>query len=1088
MSTVKLTLENLLKIYLDSNNFLVENQIPELEVKFGTRGVKKITKIDFDNVIKQLLFKGFNFLGESKYYLRTITKDIRTEIEGLNNIRDYCKVNHLPVEIPSQGYKFLEKKVMNLEEGIKTIVNFDEFNFRVAFNLETEISSDSPQIRRLLETWHENEKFYRLINRFTMVHPDYPVLIDLSIVRETTKNNLRESNIFNQPQKYEIEVELNNTILSSSSKEETSASLEILIKKISKMVLSGLQGTNFPISNTEQIEVLNSYLQLIKGKSYEYTTNGKPIDFIGPSSYTLQLSNIVPESSSSKIPNIRKNYTVTDKADGDRKLLYVSSNGKLYLITTTLNVQFTGAETKKKEYFNSLIDGEHIIHDKNKKFINLYGAFDIYFINKEDVRRNEFVPSEDKSKINYRLPMLVEFLRNLKITLVNSKELPPIKIVSKKFCAENEKNTIFKCCYTIQKEIDQGLYEYNTDGFIFTQSNLGVGLNAPDEIPKSHKITWDHSFKWKPAEYNTVDFLITIKKLPTGIDFIGNIFQDGTNTSAIDQILQYKTIILRVGYDERKHGYINPCENIKNDQIPRFHNLEDANTYRPVQFFPSNPYDPDAGITNIVLKLDDKSKNQMLTEENEIIEDETIVEFRYDITREKGWRWIPLRIRYDKTAEYRAGHKNFGNAYHVAQSNWKSIHNPITIEMLTSGNGIPEESGDDEIYYDKPKGNSNTRPLRDFHNLYVKRKLIMGVSNPGDTLIDYAVGKGGDIPKWRSAELSFVFGIDLSKDNIENRLDGICVRYLKSKQNYRSTPDGLFIQGNSSKNIRNLSAQFTENGKTITKAIFGEGPKDEALLGKGIYKAYGIGTDGFNISSIQFGIHYMFENINILENFLINVAECTKLNGYFVGTSFDGKKIFELLKDKKQNETLVIRDDKNKEILLELTKLYDRNEIADNISCLGYGINVFQESINKTFKEYLVNYDYLQQVLEKFGFVPLSSEELKTLKSGLPSSIGNFDELFNGLKEEIQRNPKKKNEYGSALNLKLSEQKISFLNKYFIFKKVRNVNISDITINLTQQTENEVTELSNNSAELQETIKKIKPKKSVVVEKKLRNN
>ena len=41
----------------------------------------------------------------------------------------------------------------------------------------------------------------------------------------------------------------------------------------------------------------------------------------------------------------------------------------------------------------------------------------------------------------------------------------------------------------------------------------------------------------------------------------------------------------------------------------------------------------------------------------------------------------------------------------------------------------------------------------------------------GNTLIDYAVGKGGDFPKWIEAGLSFVFGIDISKDNIENRLN-----------------------------------------------------------------------------------------------------------------------------------------------------------------------------------------------------------------------------------------------------------------------------------------------------------------------------
>ena len=54
------------------------------------------------------------------------------------------------------------------------------------------------------------------------------------------------------------------------------------------------------------------------------------------------------------------------------------------------------------------------------------------------------------------------------------------------------------------------------------------------------------------------------------------------------------------------------------------------------------------------------------------------VEFSYDKTRENHFKWVPLRVRYDKTAEYRRGLKNFGNSYLVANSNWYSIHNPIT--------------------------------------------------------------------------------------------------------------------------------------------------------------------------------------------------------------------------------------------------------------------------------------------------------------------------------------------------------------------------------------------------------------------------
>ena len=39
---------------------------------------------------------------------------------------------------------------------------------------------------------------------------------------------------------------------------------------------------------------------------------------------------------------------------------------------------------------NTIIDGEHILHDKVGKFINKYMAFDVYHINKKDVRAEAF--------------------------------------------------------------------------------------------------------------------------------------------------------------------------------------------------------------------------------------------------------------------------------------------------------------------------------------------------------------------------------------------------------------------------------------------------------------------------------------------------------------------------------------------------------------------------------------------------------------------------------------------------------------------------------------------------------------------------
>lgn len=215
----------------------------------------------------------------------------------------------------------------------------------------------------------------------------------------------------------------------------------------------------------------------------------------------------------------------------------------------------------------------------------------------------------------------------------------------------------------------------------------------------------------------------------------------------------------------------------------------------------------------------------MFSEENEVFEDNTIVEFRYDLSREGQWRWVPLRVRYDKTSEFRRGIRNYGNAYHVANSNWYSIHNPISEEMISTGQDIPDEiGGDDDVYYNRIGANSTnkTKAMRDFHNLFVKKILIKSVANKGDSLIDFACGKGGDFSKWINAQLSFVFGIDVSKDNLENKLDGACARYLNYRKKFKHIPYALFVNGNSGLNIKNGSAMLNDKAIQITKAVFGE--------------------------------------------------------------------------------------------------------------------------------------------------------------------------------------------------------------------------------------------------------------------------
>jgi SAM-dependent methyltransferase len=322
----------------------------------------------------------------------------------------------------------------------------------------------------------------------------------------------------------------------------------------------------------------------------------------------------------------------------------------------------------------------------------------------------------------------------------------------------------------------------------------------------------------------------------------------------------------------------------------------------------------------------------------------------------------------------------------------------------------------------------------------VKNFLITGVSKPGGILIDLAVGKGGDFPKWIQAKLKFVFGIDISRDNIQNRMNGICARYLNYRKKYKVMPAALFVNGNSNVNIRKTTGILVDKDKQITHAVFGQGPKDAKLLGQGVYKQYGVGEDGFDVCSIQFAIHYMFENQETLQNFLQNVSEVTKEGGYFIGTSYDGDRMFNYLKGVQQNDSKVIlADDETKKKIWEVVKRYDRDEFNDDETCVGYAIDVFQESINKTIREYLVNYKYLTRVLENYGFVPVTSEELSDMNSHFTNSTGMFGELFNKMNDDLKKNPRLRSSYGEASSMSDGERTISFLNRYFIYKKVRKV-------------------------------------------------
>jgi len=652
-------------------------------------------------------------------------------------------------------------------------VDMDDFNFRVSYQTEQDFHIQTDIARNIISRWADSKKIFRSMNRVRLYHPTLPIFADLSIVKSsaTTRNfvplpqySIQDAGVFDNVEKYEIELEIDNTRVGLGTDFSTTASLMDALRKCIRMVLSGLQGTKFPISYQEQADILQEYMAVVHGdllgaddeKKGEKSTkvimdeikkNPRriyPSDFIGPSSFTLQLENIVPTNKMSTAPNIRQQYTVTDKADGERRLLYVSNDGNIYLIDTNMNVIYTGTRTTEKTLFYSVLDGEHIKHDRNGQYINLFAAFDLYFVNKRSTRDFAFypadvvaspTPSSEEGEIvepitKYRLPLLNQFIELLKpnslfealekgeVTPIVPKHSAGFMVKCKNFQATGLGRSIFECCSDILSNVQDSTYEYTTDGLIFTPSNLAVG-GTKEGGPASDlfKITWTHSFKWKPPEFNTIDFLVTMKKDKSGKDEVHHIYQDGRDLQGVNQVLQYKTMVLHVGFNPKKDGFINPFQDVLNDTVVMLKDQKDEDKkYKPVPFVPSEPYDPTACFANIMLK-EDGTKLLMLTEEGEYFEDDMIVEFKYVLENASGWNWVPIRVRYDKTAQLRSKKNNFGNAYQVANSNWYSIHHPITNDMISSGQGIPERTVDEDVYYNKSNAETNTQSLRDFHKL-----------------------------------------------------------------------------------------------------------------------------------------------------------------------------------------------------------------------------------------------------------------------------------------------------------------------------------------------------------------------------------
>jgi len=820
----------------------------------------------------------------------------------------------------------VERKEPYYKGTSRDVIDVPEASSKFTLRMETQIRKD----------WegdpNDPKSHVRLIHRRSFTTVSELFRIDFSMIKSrgvNVKQSLKT--MLKQQPKYELEVEF----VDHDTKLEPVA----VVEEFQKLILAILQSfyqTSFvlPVSDIQRY-------------SQEFKNSGNK--FYNP--VTMMRRHL-----SSEIPhNISKGYTVTVKADGERAGLYVSRDRKLLKVTNR-GVTWTGITALNDSHIGDFVDGEYIL-DKN-----LFCIFDIYRFRNRDVKSLPLMKTDEDMTLNSRLGVARAFIDDLKTNFTTAYSLIPLRVETKQFLA-GDGPSMEEAIRTVMNTE----YEFQRDGLIFTPRDTGV---APTEDTRGD--TWMRVYKWKPADQNSIDFLVTIDE-KEGFDPVLNV--------------PAKQGQLYVSRTPRDDNIIYPRETMTGEYtepaLPEsLQKVAEMNTRIPSVFQPSTPRDPEA--YKITIPLNDKG--MLVDKMGEKVESNTIIECAYDTETN---RWTVLRTRYDKTHQYRVLHQpQYGNDIATADSIWTSMHVPITDEMIMSFTTAIIGSGlEDDYYRDDLK--RNTRVFADvytFHNR-VKEDLYRNALEKNQTLLELAMGRAGDLQKWKKAHCSKVVGIDVSLANITAAVQGAAIRYIndKKKNPHSYLPPSLFLEGD----IKHFPLLEQED-KYMPILMGAETAHTEYLE-----KFHGL--QEFDAASCQFAIHYACENEETFRAFVKNIHKYCK--DVFFGTCLDGQAVYSLLMGKK---THLFGNEK--QLAGEFTKQYeDRESWTEEF---GLGIKVFLESFEKPAVEYLVPFGKVVEIFGEYGF----SLQQTTM----------FSELY-----EKQTN----------ISLTHEQQTYTFMNRTFIFKR-----------------------------------------------------
>ena len=110
----------------------------------------------------------YNFKVNSENYSLKIIMDnefsnIRTELSGFPNIQHYCKYNSISDIIDKSNIKYVEKEYFNHREKKVYPLDFDDFNFRVSFQVEKHYNETYSSVQDIMNKWNTTKKIFRYV-------------------------------------------------------------------------------------------------------------------------------------------------------------------------------------------------------------------------------------------------------------------------------------------------------------------------------------------------------------------------------------------------------------------------------------------------------------------------------------------------------------------------------------------------------------------------------------------------------------------------------------------------------------------------------------------------------------------------------------------------------------------------------------------------------------------------------------------------------------------------------------------------------------------------------------------------------------